>query len=159
MHYIERELVSRGAGNYLPSRVRISAATDKSYLLNGHQGSVAWRNTSRRAGLWHLAPGQQRWGRLGVEQGGTTGQGRLSPHCPGLPPSPATYNTSSIPAKVQDFTKSEMHLCAAAAAKSLQSCLTLCDPRDSSPPGSSVHGICQARMLEWVPLPSPTLVC
>ena len=39
---------------------------------------------------------------------------------------------------------------AAAAAKSLQSCLTLCDPRDGSPPGSSVPGILQARTLEWV---------
>ena len=39
---------------------------------------------------------------------------------------------------------------AAAAAKSLQSCLTLCDPRDSSPPGSPVPGILQARTLEWV---------
>ena len=35
-------------------------------------------------------------------------------------------------------------------AKSLQSCLTLCDPMDSSPPGSSVHRIVQARILEWV---------
>ena len=39
---------------------------------------------------------------------------------------------------------------AAAAAKSLQSCPTLCDPKDSSPPGSSVLGILQARTLEWV---------
>ena len=38
---------------------------------------------------------------------------------------------------------------AAAAAKSLQSCLTLCDPIDGSPPGSFVHGIFQARVLEW----------
>ena len=38
----------------------------------------------------------------------------------------------------------------AAAAKSLQSCPTLCDPMDSSPPGSSVPGILQARVLEWV---------
>jgi len=37
----------------------------------------------------------------------------------------------------------------AAAAKSLQSCLTLCDPMDSSPPGSPVPGILQARTLEW----------
>ena len=35
-----------------------------------------------------------------------------------------------------------------------QSCLTLCDPRDCSPPGSSVHGIVQARILEWVAMPS-----
>ena len=39
---------------------------------------------------------------------------------------------------------------AAAAAKSLQSCLTLCNPTDSSPPVSSVPGILQARILEWV---------
>ena len=39
---------------------------------------------------------------------------------------------------------------AAAAAKLLQSCLTLCDPIDSSPPGSTVPGILQARTLEWV---------
>ena len=39
---------------------------------------------------------------------------------------------------------------AAAAAKSLQSCPPLCDPRDGSPPGSPVPGILQARTLEWV---------
>ena len=39
---------------------------------------------------------------------------------------------------------------AAAAAKSLQSCLTLCDSIDGSPPGSAVPGILQARILEWV---------
>ena len=40
----------------------------------------------------------------------------------------------------------EMCVC----AKSLQLCPTLCDPMDYSPPGSSVHGILQARILEWV---------
>ena len=35
----------------------------------------------------------------------------------------------------------------------IQSCLPLCDPMDSSPPGSSVHGILQARILEWVAMP------
>ena len=39
---------------------------------------------------------------------------------------------------------------AAAAAKSLQSCPTLCDPIDGSPSGSTVPGILQARTLEWV---------
>ena len=39
---------------------------------------------------------------------------------------------------------------AAAAAKSPQLCLTLCDPMDRSPPGSPVPGILQARTLEWV---------
>ena len=48
-----------------------------------------------------------------------------------------THRQSSIPS-------------AAAAAKSLQSCLTLCDPIDGSPPGFPVPGILQARTLEWV---------
>ena len=37
----------------------------------------------------------------------------------------------------------------------VQSYLTLCDPMDCSPPDSSVHGILQARILEWVAIPSP----
>ena len=45
---------------------------------------------------------------------------------------------------------SVIHAAAAVAAKSLQSCLTLCDPIDSSPPGSPIPGILQARTLEWV---------
>ena len=53
------------------------------------------------------------------------------------------------------FSKTEYHQLnvwdsAAAAAKSPQSCLTLCDPIDGSPPGSRVPGILQARALEWV---------
>ena len=44
----------------------------------------------------------------------------------------------------------------AAAAKSLQSCLTLWAPMDCSPPGSSVHGVLQARILEWVAISSST---
>ena len=38
--------------------------------------------------------------------------------------------------------------------KSLQSCPTFCNPMDCSPPGSSVHWILQARILEWVAMPS-----
>ena len=40
-------------------------------------------------------------------------------------------------------------------AKSLQQCLTLCKPMDCNPPSSSVHGILQARILEWATLPFP----
>ena len=47
-------------------------------------------------------------------------------------------------------TSSGVILRTAAAAKSLQSCLTLCDPIDISPPGSPAPGILQARTLEWV---------
>ena len=47
------------------------------------------------------------------------------------------------------FQKTEIKTAASAAAKLLQSCPTLCDPIDGSPPGSSVHGSFQARVLEW----------
>ena len=40
-------------------------------------------------------------------------------------------------------------------AKLLQSCPTLCNPMDYSPPGSSFQGILQTRILEWLPLPTP----
>ena len=46
--------------------------------------------------------------------------------------------------------ESQKNSAAAAAAKSLQSCLTLCDPIDGSPSGSPIPGILQARTLEWV---------
>ena len=45
-----------------------------------------------------------------------------------------------------------VHSCV--CAKLLHSCLTLCDPVEDSPPGSSIHGILQARILEWVAMPS-----
>ena len=47
-----------------------------------------------------------------------------------------------------------LYFAAAAAAISLQSCPTLCDPIDGSPPGSLVPGIIQARTLEWVAISS-----
>ena len=51
---------------------------------------------------------------------------------------------------LENFENYFTSLLAAAAAKSLQSCLTLCDPIDSRPPGSTVPGILQARTLGWV---------
>ena len=51
---------------------------------------------------------------------------------------------------VSHFGRQVISYRTAAAAKSLQLCLTLCDPTDGSPPGSSVPGILQARILEWV---------
>ena len=57
---------------------------------------------------------------------------------------PASW-ASSLP-----LMSSSSHPAAAAAAKLRQSCPTLCDPIDGSPPGFSVHGIFQARVLEWV---------
>ena len=65
-----------------------------------------------------------------------------------------THHLPLIATQVSHFTSGiwRMHsnTAAAAAAKSLQSCPTLCNPIDGSPPGSSVPGILQARILEWV---------
>ena len=75
-----------------------------------------------------------------------------------LPAAPATcscrapvgkrrgHTSLRVTGSAQTFTEPT----SAAAAKSLQLCLTLCDPMDCSLPGSSVHGIFQARVLEWV---------
>ena len=49
-------------------------------------------------------------------------------------------------------------VCACVCAKLLQSCPTLCNPMDCSPPGSSVHGILQARILEWIAMPSSSRI-
>ena len=66
-------------------------------------------------------------------------------------------STSFISRKMQITTtvrKSPYTGQIAAAAKWLQLCLSLRDPMDCSPPGSSVHGILQARILEWVVMPT-----
>ena len=60
------------------------------------------------------------------------------------------FRSSTIFLKEENIVLSEVISAAATAAKSLQSCPTLCDPIDGSPPGSSVHRILQARALEWV---------
>ena len=52
--------------------------------------------------------------------------------------------------KEQEISLEKEMAATAAAAKSLESCPTLCDPMDCSLPGFSVHGILQARTLEWV---------
>ena len=58
------------------------------------------------------------------------------------------YNCSKFSSSVVGVGRTSMS--AAAAAKSPQSCPTLCDPIDGSPPGSPIPGILQARTLEWV---------
>ena len=57
---------------------------------------------------------------------------------------------SPLPISFFFFDLNFKHMAVAAAAKLLQSCPTLCDPMDGSPPGSAVPGILQARTLEWV---------
>ena len=69
-------------------------------------------------------------------------------------PDPCKYFKSAVPESLfsLEVIRSEKITTSvsAAAAKSFQLCLTLCDPIDGSPPGSPVPGILQARTLEWV---------
>ena len=62
--------------------------------------------------------------------------------------SPSPLSSPSSPSSVSTWSLvySRVFLCCSV----IQSCLTLCDPMNCSPPGSSVHGISQARILEWV---------
>ena len=66
---------------------------------------------------------------------------------PGIEPESPALQADSLPSEPPGKPQSRT---AAAAAKSLQSCPTLCDPMDGSPQGSPVPGILQARTLEWV---------
>ena len=67
---------------------------------------------------------------------------------PGIKPRFPAWQAGSLP--LSYLGSYQQPNFAAAAAKSLQSCPTLCDPIDGSPPGSSVPGILQVRILEWV---------
>ena len=58
-----------------------------------------------------------------------------------------------LQARILEWVAIPFSAAAAAAAKSLQLCPTLCNPMDCSLPGSSVHGILQARVLKWVAYP------
>ena len=62
--------------------------------------------------------------------------------------------TLSSQHSLRELVQAQENAAAATSAKSLQSCPTLCDPIDGSPPGSPVPGILQARTLEWVAISS-----
>ena len=106
-------------------------------------------------GQWRL--NKARWTLSRITKPASS-KGRHSPEIPD-----SCYRTPSIispPFKVNPESISTWNLQItiltlyhAAAAKSLQSCLTLCDPIDGSPPGSAVPGILQARTLEWIAIP------
>ena len=64
----------------------------------------------------------------------------------GIPRSARTYSKRRVDVEESPSAFSMAYV----RAKSFQSCLTLCDPKDCSPPGFSVYGILQARILEWL---------
>ena len=67
--------------------------------------------------------------------------------------------TSLVPQFCKFEFLTEASYCPGIHANSFQLCLTLCDPMDHNPPGSSVHGILQARILEWIAMPSSRKSC
>ena len=77
-------------------------------------------------------------------------------HCTGYLVLRTFFSTLTLEKEAEDkrgkvcWLKSHSELADAATAKSLQSCPTLCDPIDGSPPGPAISGILQARTLEWV---------
>ena len=82
---------------------------------------------------------QEYWNGLAISSPGDFSDPGIEPASPALASGLFTLSHLGSP-----------QLMFATAAKSLQSCLTLCDPTDGSPPGSPVPGILQARTLEWV---------
>ena len=103
--------------------------------------SLGWKIPWRRA--WQLTPL--------LLPGESHGQRSLVGYSPwDHTESEATECAHTDKCRAQHWEAFWFCFAAAAAAKSLQSCPTLCNPTDSSPPGSSVPGILQARTLEWV---------
>ena len=68
------------------------------------------------------------------------------------------YQTTNNKCWQRRGEKKPSYTVSAATAKSRQSCLTLCDPIDSTPPGSSIPGILKARVLEWVAIAFSTCI-
>ena len=101
-------------------------------------------------------PSWEYWSELPCPPPGDLPDPRIGPAFPAL----ARVFTAETPGKQKSLNpppapwtnSTSFSLCV--CAKSLQSCLNLCDPMDCSPPGSSVHGILQARILEWVAISS-----
>ena len=72
---------------------------------------------------------------------------------PRLPAKSLIFFSHSFPCTALNCSTFRVYACS--CSKSLQSCLTLYDPVNCSPPNFFVHGILQTRILEWVALPSP----
>ena len=128
-------------------------------FLHGSRSKLAIREICR-FGRWDEAVAIRSW-RSGVGTGAAAAHTRC--HSPAGPPRCCWHQLGpqqiqvrpDLPQPPQALSQVHIQLCdnaaaAAAAAKSLQSCPTLCNPIDGSPPGSSVPGILQARTLEWV---------
>ena len=112
----------------------LSIARCPTIPFSSDTSSLQWASDSTSQGFSPTTPPPLQMPNTGSE----------SPDYPQLLPKVAIYGQSPWP---PPWTSS---FAAATAAKSLQLCPTLCDPRDGSPPGSATPGILQARTLEWV---------
>ena len=76
---------------------------------------------------------------------------------PGIEPGSPALQADALPSEPPGklYLLADCLIIACVHAKSLQSCPTLCDTMDYSPVGCSIHGILQARILEWIAVPSP----
>ena len=79
----------------------------------------------------------------------------ISPSPASATPWAAPYTLSSPLYQTHISLANQALFITAWSAKSIHLCSTLCDPKDCSPPGSSVHKILQARILEWIAIPFP----
>ena len=92
-------------------------------------------------------PRQEYWSALPLPPPGELPNWGIEPMSPASPALAGRFFTTEPPGKPYLYLS---YIYAADAAKSLQSCLTLCNPIDSSPQGSPIPGVLQARTLEWV---------
>ena len=126
------------------------------HLFAENQAQCTWDGTNRVGGPVHEQHLQES-PRAGVGVRGDSTEGLreawqvdcLKPNTAGLLSVPKS-SISCVVVFALSLFESRVLMLAAAAAKLLQSCPTLCDPIDSSPLGSTIPGILQARTLEWV---------
>ena len=115
-----------------------------SCLENPRDGEAWW------AAAYGVTQSRTRLKRLGSNSSSSVAEPRLKLRQSGNLPSSLLTTPFPSPNSPQGPTASATCF----PSKLLQSCPTLCDPMDYGPPGSSVHGILQARILEWVAMPS-----
>ena len=131
------DTAGQGGGTLKDGRSWVSGAARAALTKAGQMSLSSWQEAGQKAGLGNavcrmLVPlSHSREGKGWLGSRGDSQQ----PALPGI------------------FKNSIWNLVLLCAAVCAQSCLTLCDPVDCSPPGSPVHGILQARTLEWVAMP------
>ena len=116
--------------------------------FNPWVGKIPWRREWLPTPVFLLGDPMDRGAWRAIVHGVAKSQTQLSSYPPAPPHTHTRLNHLAIQKILHNIINKILH------AKSLQSCLTLCDPMDCNPPGSSVHEIVQARILEWIVISS-----